>query len=73
MKSFNIDIILPWEVGLALVILGMFLIVLGVKQSKKEFDDFEKITFTKPTTKILFGGVMCVFGFVQMLPLIKEI
>ena len=27
MKSFNIDIILPWEVGLALVILGIFFIL----------------------------------------------
>ena len=73
MKSFNIDIIFPWEVGLALVFLGLFLIILGVKQSKKEFDDFEKIPFTKSTTKILFGGVLCVFGFIQMLPLIRNI
>ena len=73
MKSFNIDIIFPWEVGLALVIVGLFLTILGVKQSKKEFDDFEKIPFTKPTTKILLGSVLCLFGCIQMLPLIREI
>ena len=71
MRSLNIDIIFPWEIGLAIVVLGSILIFLGVKQSKKEFDDFDKIPFTKPTTKILFGGIMCVFGLIQMLSLFK--
>ena len=71
MKSLNIDIIFPWEVGLIIVICGLILIILGVKQSKLEIDDFDKIYFVKPTTKILFGFVGCVFGSIQLLPLLK--
>ena len=73
MKSLNIDIIIPWEFGLAIVILSFILIILGVKQSKKEVDDFDKVPFIKPTTKIFFGAIFCLFGFIQMLPLIKQI
>ncbi len=71
MKSFNIDIIFPWEVGLGLVIFGIILIILGVKQSKSEEDDFVNIPFIKPTTKIFFGGISLIFGGIQMLPLLK--
>ena len=71
MKSLNIDIIFPWEVGLIIVMCGLILIILGVKQSKLEIDDFDKIYFVKPTTKILFGFVGCVFGSIQLLPLLK--
>ena len=70
MKSLNIDIIFPWEVGLIFVILGTFSIIMGVKQSKKDLDDFDKIPLTKPTTKILFGSFLCLFGAIQMLPLL---
>ena len=73
MKSLNIDIIFPWEIGLAIVILSLILIFFGVRQSKKEVDDFDKVPFIKPTTKIFFGAVFCIFGFIQMLPLIKQI
>ena len=52
MKSLNIDIIVPWEFGLAIIILGLILIIFGVRQSKKEVDDFDKIPLIKPTTKI---------------------
>ena len=71
MKSFNIDIIFPWEVGLTLALLGLILIIVGVRQSKKDIDDFDKILLVKPTTKILFGGIFCIFGIIQMLPLLK--
>ena len=71
MKSLNIDIIFPWEVGLAIIILGLILIIFGVRQSKKEFDDFDKIPLIKPTTKIFFGGVFLIFGLIQLLPLLK--
>ena len=71
MKSLNIDIIFPWEVGLIIVICGLILIILGIKQSKLEIDNFDKIYFVKPTTKILFGFVGCVFGGIQLLPLLK--
>ena len=73
MKSLNIDIIFPWELGLVIVFCGLILLIMGVMQSKKEVDDFDKIPLTKPTTKILFGSILCIFGFIQMLPLIKEI
>ena len=72
MKSLNIDIIFPWEIGLIVVVLGVLLVIIGVKQSKKKpFDDLEKIPITKPATKIFFGSVALIFGFIQLLPLLK--
>jgi putative Mn2+ efflux pump MntP len=71
MKSLNIDIIFPWEVGLVLVIMGLILIFVGVRQGKKEIDDFDKIYFVKPTTKMLSGFVCCLFGAIQMLPILS--
>ena len=73
MKSLNIDIIFPWEIGVVIVVLGLTMIIIGVRQSKKDIDDFEKILLIKPTTKIFFGSVFCMFGLIQMLPLIKDI
>ena len=70
MKSLNIDIIFPWEYGVVFVSLGMLLIILGTKQNKKEFD-IDKVPITKPTTKILFGSFLCLFGLIQLLPLLK--
>jgi hypothetical protein len=70
MKSLNIDIIFPWEVGIIFLVLGLILIILGTKQSKKEFD-IDKMPITKPTTKILFGSFLCLFGLIQLLPLLK--
>ena len=70
MKSLNIDIIFPWEFGIIFLVLGLLLIVIGSKQSKKEFD-IDKMPITKPTTKILFGSFLCVFGLIQLLPLLK--
>jgi hypothetical protein len=72
MKSLNIDVIFPWEVGLVLVITGLIFIIIGVRQSKKEIDDFDKIPLTKPTTKILFGSFLCLFGAIQMLSLLSN-
>lgn len=71
MKSLNIDIIFPWEVGLILAIIGLILIIIGVRQSKNKIDDLDKITLTKPTTKIFFGGIFLIFGGIQLLPLLK--
>ena len=70
MKSFNIDIIFPWEYGVVFICVGMLLIILGTKQSKKEFD-IDELPITKPTTKILFGSFLCLFGLIQLLPLLK--
>ena len=71
MKSFNIDIIFPWEVGLGLVVFGLFLIMFGIKQSKRRKDDFINIPLIKPTTRIFLGGVFLIFGGIQMLSLLK--
>ena len=70
MKSLNIDVIFPWEFGIIFLILGLILIIIGSKQSKKEFD-IDKIPITKPTTKILFGSFLCIFGLIQLIPLLK--
>jgi hypothetical protein len=70
MKSLNIDIIFPWEFGIVFLVLGLILIILGTKQSKKEFE-IDKMPITKPTTKILFGSFLCIFGLIQLLPLLK--
>ena len=70
MKSLNIDAIFPWEFGIIFLILGLILIIIGSKQSKKEFD-IDKIPFTKPTTKILFGSFLCIFGLIQLIPILK--
>jgi hypothetical protein len=72
MKSLNIDVILPWEVGLVLAIMGLIFIIIGVRQSKKEIDDFDKIPLTKATTKIILGSFLCLFGCIQMLPLLNN-
>lgn len=71
MKSLNIDIIFPWEVGLVICILGAAIIIIGIHQSKKEVNDLGKIPLVKPTTKIFFGGVFLIFGGIQLLQLIK--
>jgi len=70
MKSLNIDIMFPWEFGVVFVVVGLILIILGTKQSKKEFD-IDKLPITKPTTKILFGSFLIIFGLIQLLPLLK--
>jgi len=71
MKKIGIDIIFPWEVGLVLIFIGLIVIIIGIKQSKKEINDFDKLIFVKPTTKIFFGGVVTIFGGIQMLSLLK--
>tara|TARA_B100001059_G_C17509149_1_gene414933 strand:- start:197 stop:412 length:216 start_codon:yes stop_codon:yes gene_type:complete len=71
LKSLNIDIIFPWEVGLIFVIIGLILIIIGVRQSKNNIDDLDKIILIKPTTKIFFGGIAVIFGSIQLLPLLK--
>ena len=71
MKSLNIDIIFPWEIGLTIVILGIILIIIGIRQSKKQIDNFDEILLIKPTTKILFGSFAVIFGLIQILPILN--
>tara|TARA_X000000950_G_C13831684_1_gene626478 strand:+ start:323 stop:538 length:216 start_codon:yes stop_codon:yes gene_type:complete len=71
MKSVGVDIIFPWEIGLVLVIVGLIIVMIGLKQSKREIDNFDNFPLFKPTTKILFGGVLIIIGLIQLLPLLK--
>ena len=70
-KSLGMDIIFPWEVGLILIVIGLIVMIIGIKQSKKEIHDFDNIPLFKPTTKILFGGVLVVFGSIQLMQLLN--
>ena len=70
MKSLKIDVVMPWELGLCLILIGILLIFFGVRQSKKEFD-LNKMPFTRPTTKIILGTFLLIIGGVQILPLLK--
>jgi len=70
-KSFNIDVILPWEIGLIIVFFSLMLIFMGVRQGRNKNDDFDNIPLIKPTTKILFGTAFLIFGLIQLLPLLK--
>ena len=73
MKSLKIDIVMPWEYGLIIFLIGLTLIIYGVKQGKNEDDDFTKIPLIKPTTKIIFGTFLIIFGSIQLLPLLKNL
>ncbi len=70
-KSLKIDIIFSWEIGLLIIFCGMILIIYGISQSKKVQDDFDNFPLIKPTTKILLGSFALIFGFIQLLPLLK--
>lgn len=71
MKGLKVDAILPWEVGIIIVIIGVTLLFVGNRQSKKKDFDIDKIPITKPTTKILFGSALILIGLIQLLPLLK--
>ena len=70
-KSLQIDIIMSWEYGLIIFLIGISLIIYGVIQGKKKNEDFTKTPFIKPTTKLVFGTFITIFGLIQLLPLIK--
>ena len=55
MKSLNIDAILPWEIGLLIIVIGFISIIIGVRQSKKLQEDFDKIPLTKARVKFIWG------------------
>ncbi len=71
MKGLKIDSIVPWEYGIILILIGLTLIFLGNRQSKKDNIDLEKLPLTRPTTKIIFGGFLIIFGCIQLFPLLK--
>ena len=72
-KSLGIDIMFPWEVGLVILILGLILIYMGYVQGKKKEIDIDKLPLTRPTTKLVSGTILIVFGAVQLLPLLGGI
>ena len=71
MKSLRIDVVMSWEYGLIILLIGISLLILGVIQGKKKKEDFTKIPFIKPTTKLVFGTFISIFGLIQLLPLIR--
>ena len=71
MKSLRIDVVMSWEYGIIILLIGVSLIIFGVLQGKKKNEDFTKVPFIKPTTKLVFGTFITIFGFIQLLPLIK--
>ena len=72
MKSLNIDAIVTWEIGLIIIFFGLIISLLGSYQSKKEID-IDKLPLIKPTTKILFGFFLILFGSIQLIPLLKDL
>ena len=71
MKSLRIDVVMSWEYGLIILIIGVSLIIYSVIQSKNRNEDFTKVPIVKPTTKLVFGTFITIFGLIQLLPLIK--
>ena len=71
MKSLRIDVVMSWEYGLIILIIGVSLIIYSVIQDKNKNEDFTKVPIVKPTTKLVFGTFITIFGLIQLLPLIK--
>ena len=70
-KGLEIGIFVPWEIGIIIIFIGILLIYIGNRQSKKTDIDLDKLPFIKPTTKIVFGGAMILIGFIQLFPILK--
>jgi hypothetical protein len=70
MKSLNIDAVISWEIGLIVIFFGLIILLLGSYQSKQEID-IDKLPLIKPTTKIVLGFFLILFGSIQLLPLLK--
>ena len=69
-KSLGIDIMFPWEIGVLILILGLIFIYMGYKQGKKKDIDIDNIPLTRPTTKLVAGTFLIVFGAIQLFPLL---
>ena len=69
-KSLGIDIMFPWEIGVLILVLGLILIYMGYKQGKKKDIDIDNIPLTRPTTKLVTGTFLIVFGAIQLFPLL---
>ena len=71
-KGLKIPAILPWEIGVLMIIIGIVLIYFGNRQSKQTDIDLNKLPFLKPTTKIIFGSCFILIGAIQLLPLLMN-
>ncbi len=69
MKGLKVNAIMPWEVGLLLIIIGITLIFFGIRQGKKKEIDLNNLPLTKSTTKIIFGFSLILIGFIQLIPI----
>lgn len=69
-KSLGIDIMFPWEIGVLILVLGLIFIYMGYKQGKKKDIDIDNIPLTRPTTKLVTGTFLIVFGAIQLFPLL---
>ena len=43
MKGLKVDAIVPWEVGIIIIFIGIVLVFMGNSQSKKKDHDIDKI------------------------------
>ena len=62
--------IMPWEVGILIISLGVILIFVGIRQSKNKDVDFNNLPLIKPTTKLIFGSCFIFIGIFQIIPFI---
>ena len=67
MKSLNIDAIVSPEIGLGILAFGLFLVIFGYIQSKKEYG-FDDAPYIKPALKEILGIFLLILGFIQILP-----
>ena len=65
--------VLPWEIGLLIIILGIIFISMGILQSKNKDIDLNNLPLTKPTTKLIFGSCFIFIGIFQIIPFIFQI
>ena len=73
MKGLRVNAIMPWEIGLIIVVIGIILIFIGIRQSKNKDIDLNKLPFTKPTTKIIFGSSFFLIGIIQLMPVFFDL
>ena len=70
-KSLGIDIMFSWEIGLVILIFGIILVYMGYRQGTKKDIDIDKLPLTRPTTKLVSGTFLIVFGAVQLFSLLS--
>ncbi len=65
--------IMPWEIGLLIVVLGIIFIFMGILQSKNKDIDLNNLPLIKPTTKLIFGSCFIFVGIFQIIPFIFKL